>query len=145
MNAITILRADHQQFLELFEQLDQTTDNDKNREILFQRFEFIFTTHTLNEEKIFYPAVQALAEFKALIDKSYQSHHIVDVGLKELHTIKFNNPDWLPTFRAIRDSILTHMQEEEEVLFPQLEGVMKAAQLAALGQEIAALRRQVMR
>lgn len=143
MNAIDILRKDHESFLVLFKKIDATKDSDENREVWYQQFEYLFTLHTLNEEHLFYPAARELTVIKELIDKSYQSHHIVDMGLKELHTVRFRSSEWKPKFQAIRDAILTHLYEEEDVIFPKAAELIEPGKLEAVGRQILQLRNRL--
>ena len=139
MNAITILKEDHQKFLKLFDKIEQNTEQNK-RDIFFQQLQLTITTHMLSEERVFYPAVKRYSEIADVIDKSFQSHHFVNVGLKELHTTPFDSETWLPKFQAIRDSIITHMCDEENCLFPKVMELMDLPQLESLGNDILKLR-----
>ncbi|MFU8797297.1 MAG: hemerythrin domain-containing protein [Gammaproteobacteria bacterium] len=139
MNVIEQLRNDHDELKDVMATLElsvnEQKDNDKTEEC-FQQFKKLYQIHTQVEEDIVYPAFEKYSELKKLSLKGYQAHHMVDVGLLELKLLPYFSESWGPKFSVIRDSILTHMGEEEQELFAQAEMQINTEELMRLGDEM---------
>jgi len=141
MDPIAMLHSDHQKFLNLFSQIENTShDIPEQRRELYLRLELILTIHMLSEERIFYKDLLNKQDVADIIRKSYESHHFVDVATHELKTIPYGSEKWLPKFQAIRDNILAHMAEEENYVFPKLREILPATELLTLGEKMLAYR-----
>ena len=143
MNAINILEEDHKKLISVMEQLEavakkQTDECDE----LFQQFKDTFNQHDDAEDKIFYVACQKHTQLDWLVRKSYQAHHVVEVALLELRLMPYTSDTWAPKFSVVRDSILTHIQEEEAALFPQAATIFSGEELNNLGKQILEQRNQ---
>lgn len=136
MNAITILKNDHQDLIEIMAKLEFAADKGAKVDELFQDFKRYFNQHDKAEDEIIYPVFKDIPEFKKLINKGYQAHHIVQVALLELRLIPFASESWAPKFSVLRDSILVHMEEEENILFPMVEEKVSDEILNRLGNKI---------
>ncbi|HEV7904854.1 MAG TPA: hemerythrin domain-containing protein, partial [Pyrinomonadaceae bacterium] len=83
MDAITLLKADHEKVSGLFDQLEETTERaEKTREELFTKLQQEPDLHTHVEEKIFYPALKESDETRDIVLESFQEHHVVKVLLR---------------------------------------------------------------
>lgn len=141
MDPIHTLHNDHQKFLTLFSQIEKThADTPELRRELYLRFELIFTLHTLGEEHVFYKELLPIPAIAEVIKKSYESHHLIDMARHELKATAYSSENWLPKFQAIRDTILAHMAEEENFLFPQLREILTQQQRLAIGERMTAYR-----
>lgn len=141
MNAIERLLADHVELRRTMEQLANIADQDiQQRENLFKQFQALFKTHDKAEDSIFYPAAKEYENLKPLVLKSYQAHHVAEVGIMELKLLPYNTESWAPKFLVVKDAIAMHMDEEEQKLFPKAKQVIDTQKLDTLGKEIDALR-----
>jgi len=61
MNAIALLKEDHERAMELIEQIESLEENQSQGSDLFRQLKQALTLHTQMEEKFFYPA---LSEFE---------------------------------------------------------------------------------
>jgi iron-sulfur cluster repair protein YtfE (RIC family) len=141
MNAIDILHQDHLEFSAIFIEMEKT--DPKNKEMmdtLFTKLDKIIKTHMESEEKVFYVAAMELEEVRSIVKKSYQSHHFAKVGLTELHLTPYGFDTWKPTLLALKDTVMQHMNEEEELLFPKIQQHFSKEKLERLGLEIVELR-----
>ncbi len=136
MNAIALLKKDHEELIEIMAKLEFAADNGAEVDKLFQDFKKSFHQHDNAEDEIIYPVFKDIPEFKKLINKGYQAHHIVEVALLELRLIPFLSESWAPKFSVLRDSILVHLEEEENVLFPMAEAKVSEEILNRLGNKI---------
>ena len=71
MDALELLKEDHAKVKELFEQAE-STDDQKQKRIIFDQIQTELETHTRIEEEVFYPAVQEREELKPLVLESIE-------------------------------------------------------------------------
>lgn len=145
MDAITLLKEDHQKLKKLMDELEKTTERGvKTREELFGRLMAGLTVHEMIEEEIFYPAVKERAETKKLeeiIAESYEEHHFVDLVAAELKKTPFDAEEWGAKFKVMKENIEHHAVEEEEgKLFPQVRRAFTAEELKDLGTQMLELK-----
>jgi iron-sulfur cluster repair protein YtfE (RIC family) len=140
-NIIEQLKNDHQKLLNIMDQLEKMLEaGSENCGELFQAFKDTFSIHDQVEDKILYPALKNYPELKKLVLKGYQAHHMVEIGILELRLLPYTSETWGPRFLVIKDSILSHMKEEEELLFPQIIELINPKDLACLTEESINLR-----
>lgn len=72
--------------------------------------------HTTLEEAVFYPQVQALDP--ALVEKCQDDHQVADELLVQLQELQPGEPAYDELMRQLRDSVVAHMETEEQQLFP---------------------------
>jgi hemerythrin superfamily protein len=125
-NAIEMLREDHQKVKDLFEHFEATESGDKK--------EIVATTlreleiHTTLEEEVFYPAArQALKKTDSeegddIMDEAWEEHHVVKLIAAELKKMRASDERYDAKFTVLAESVKHHIEEEEDELFPKLEG-----------------------
>jgi hemerythrin superfamily protein len=45
-------------------------------------------------------------------------HHDIDDAAKKVEETPFDSPGWLANFKALKETYLDHLKEEEETIFP---------------------------
>ena len=145
MDAITLLKQDHQKLKKLMSELEKTTERGvKTREELFGKLMAELTVHERIEEEIFYPAVKERAETKQveeLIAESYEEHHFVDMIAEEIKETPFEAEEWAAKFKVMMENIEHHAIEEEEgKLFPKVQRAFSKAELEDLGARMLELK-----
>jgi hemerythrin superfamily protein len=142
-DAIALLKADHRQVEEWFEQFQSSRSESKKSE-LAQKICDALTAHTTIEEEIFYPAFYEATKEKSL-------HHEAEIehaGAKKLIAqIKGSGPqdDYFDAkVKVLSEMIKHHVREEEK-----RDGMFAKARdsdmdLKALGERLAARKAQVM-
>jgi len=145
MDAITLLKQDHQKVKKLMAALEKTTERGvKTREELFGKLMAELTVHERIEEEIFYPAVKERAETKQvqeLIAESYEEHHFVDMIAEEIKETPFEAEEWAAKFKVMMENIEHHAIEEEEgKLFPKVQRAFSKAELEDLGARMLELK-----
>jgi hemerythrin superfamily protein len=76
-------------------------------------------THSLLEERVFYPAVREVDP--GLIGDFEQAHQKTDALLASLKEKSLNSPDAFPMFEQMVELLLPHIDREETEFFPRLE------------------------
>ncbi|MFL5767116.1 MAG: hemerythrin domain-containing protein, partial [Actinomycetota bacterium] len=88
MNAMDLLKQDHEKVKKLMEEIDSTTERGvKTREELFAKFKEEMSVHERIEEEIFYPRLTEQAKTKEIALEGYEEHHVVDVVIGELDNV----------------------------------------------------------
>jgi hemerythrin superfamily protein len=119
VNVADILRKDHQVIAELFLR-GGAAASDQRKKVIGDRCLRRIEAHALLEEKIFYPAVRRDLGEDRLVAQALAGHaaarRIID-ELKELPAgARYND-----RFRALRDLLFSHIDEEETVMLPRVE------------------------
>ena len=85
MDAIALLKADHDKVKKLLTELETTTERGvKTRAELFSTIKGELTVHEIIEEEIFYPELKAHPKARDIVLEGYQEHHVVDLLMGEL-------------------------------------------------------------
>ena len=143
MNALSLLKQDHDKAKEVIEEIESTGERAvKRRGELFQGLVDDLTVHERIEEEIFYPALQKHPNAKDLVLEAYVEHGVVDTLLDEISTIDAGDEKWMPTFKVFKENLEHHIEEEEGELFKKTKSAFSTVQLEDLGAQMAALKEQ---
>jgi len=141
MDAIELLKADHDEVRALFEQFRQAHEAE-DTERMKQLQQQIFTeleAHTRIEEEIFYPAIRE-ADEEALgedVDEGVQEHHVVKVLMREIESVS-GEDTFVAKMKVLMENIEHHAEEEETEMFPEVREKMTPERLQELGAELEA-------
>ena len=83
MNALELLKQDHQKVKELFQQAAQADDRNKRQEI-FNKIDTELEIHAHVEETIFYPALEQHEELKDMVADALAEHNEVKALLEDI-------------------------------------------------------------
>jgi hemerythrin superfamily protein len=149
MDALSLLKEDHQKVKKLMGELEKTTERGvKTREELFTKLVNELTVHEKIEEQIFYPRVKEQATTKKveeLIAESYEEHHFVDTVKAELQDTPFEAEEWAAKFKVMKENVEHHaFEEEEEKLFPKVQKIFSKDELEEMGTEMEELKQGLM-
>lgn len=141
MNALTMLRTEHDTMRRLLEELEATTDRGvKTRAELFARIKGELTLHEIIEEEVFYPELKAHPKAREIVLEGYEEHHVVDLLMGELEGLPVDDEAWGAKATVMKENVEHHMEEEGE-MFAKAEQVFDKAELGDLGRRMAERRR----
>ncbi|MFI8482834.1 hemerythrin domain-containing protein [Pseudomonas sp. NPDC078700] len=147
MNAIALLKADHEKVKKLLTQLESTTERGvKTREELLSKIEHELLIHTQLEEKIFYPAYKAAGgKEEATMDAEAREEHraVEDLVLPDLKATDPSKITFSGRTKVLKELLEHHIEEEEDELFPQAKKLLSAKVLNELGSAMQALRAEL--
>ena len=139
MDAITLLRDDHDKAKEMLKELEETTERAvKTREQLFTKLKTELTVHEAIEEEIFYPALKQHAEAKDIVLEAYEEHNVVDMVMGELEQTPFEDETWIAKFTVVKENLEHHIEEEEGEMFEQARDLFDKETLDQLGERMQA-------
>ena len=134
MDAIALLKADHDKVKRLLADLEETTDRAvKTRTELFATIKGELTVHEIIEEEIFYPELKAHPKAKEIVLEGYEEHHVVDEIMGELEATPVDDETWGPKAKVMKENLEHHMEKEEGDMFKTARQVFDKAELEDLG------------
>jgi hypothetical protein len=138
MDAITLLKNDHDKVKDLLNELESTTERGvKTREELFATIKGELTVHEAIEEEIFYPALKSHPKAKELVLEAYEEHHVVDQVMAELEGLDVSDETWGAKATVMKENVEHHIEEEESEMFRQARQVFDRQELEDLGARMA--------
>lgn len=146
MDALQLLKTDHDTVRGLFEQFKQAKEAGSTDQMKALQ-EQIFTeleVHTAIEEEVFYPEAKAVGEeAEELISEGVEEHHVVKVLMDEILALSPDDEAWAAKMTVLIENVEHHAEEEESELFPQLRTTFGDERLERIGEalEQAKLRR----
>ncbi len=146
VNAITMLKTDHDKVKKLLMELESTTERgEKTRAELFSTIKGELTVHEIIEEEIFYPALKSHPKAKDIVLEGYEEHHVVDLLMAELESLDVTDETWGAKALVMKENIEHHIEEEEGEMFKQAREVFDVQELEELGTRMEARRTSAQR
>ena len=135
MNALDILKQDHQKVKGLFQEIRKDSDRARQKE-LFDKVDWELEIHTHIEETIFYPAIDEHEEFKDMVVEALEEHQEAKSLLDELEDLGADDHDFGSKLQQLMEAVEHHVEEEEGEMFPQIQEVFDEDELEQLGRDL---------
>jgi Hemerythrin HHE cation binding domain len=146
MDAIALLKADHDKMRDLLTQLESTTERGvKTRQELFATIKGELTLHEVIEEEIFYPELKANPKSEDTVLEAFEEHHVVDLLMGELEALDVSDETWGAKALVMKENVEHHMEEEEGEMFRQARQAFERDELEDLGRRMEARKQQAAR
>lgn len=140
MNALELLKQDHQKVSDLFEKVEATED-EKQHERLFEQIKAELEMHTQIEETVFYPALQKREELKDLVLEALEEHKQVKTLIREIDGLSDGSERFDAKLKVMQENVEHHVEEEETEMFPKVKKLFSREELDKLGQELEAAKK----
>ncbi|AZF16541.1 MULTISPECIES: hemerythrin domain-containing protein [unclassified Pseudomonas] len=144
MNAIDLLKADHERVKTLLTQLSESTERGvKKRTELLAKLEMEITLHTKLEEEILYPAFREAGgkEQDIMYHEAKEEHRTVDsLVLPDLKQTDPSSTEFSGRVKVVKELLEHHIEEEETEMFPQAKKLLGKAKLDELGAQMEAMK-----
>ena len=142
MDALSLLKADHDKVKKMLADGEQTTERaEKTRQELFDTLKAEMMLHERIEEEIFYPALKEHPKAKDIVLEGFEEHHVVDEIMGELEATDVTDETWGAKFKVMKENIEHHIEEEEGEMFKQARQVFETDELEQLGERMAELKK----
>ena len=139
MNALTLLKRDHDKVKKILGELDATTERGvKTREELFTKVKAQLQVHEAIEEEILYPALKEHPKSRDLVLEAYEEHNVVDTVMAEIDQLPYDDERWGAKLTVMKENLEHHIEEEEGEMFAQCRQVFDDEELADLGARMSA-------
>jgi hemerythrin-like domain-containing protein len=141
MDAIKLLKADHDKVKELLKQLASTTARAaKKRVRLSEQIKRELEIHSLIETEIFYPVFRSAGDGKnddKLYFEALEEHHAVgDLVLPDLVAMPVESEKFAARATVLKELVEHHIKEEEHEMFKRARKLMEKDELDALGERL---------
>ncbi|HEY8079293.1 MAG TPA: hemerythrin domain-containing protein [Labilithrix sp.] len=130
MNAIDLLKAQHQKTKDALEEMIENEDMDP-QELRLIADELV--AHMVIEEHVFYPRVKELDE--DLIVESFEEHAVARFELGRVMIAK-NDEEKKARLNVLKELVEHHIEEEETELLPKVRARIPTKELEALGEKM---------
>jgi hemerythrin superfamily protein len=138
-----MIRMDHTHVLMLFRRFQPTTSLTRKKALVANAC-LALEIHAQLEEEIFYPALQAVIDGDAVLDKSKPEHDEMRALIAKLRAIEPGGREYDDIFRELMRTVLHHVADEESMLLPQAEEKLHD-DLGRLGIEMTKRRMQLLK
>ena len=145
MNAIELLKADHDKVDKLFQKVKATEDSE--HPAIFEQIKAELDVHTHIEETIFYPKMIAEGdeELQDIVKEGIEEHRQAKMFLRELANLAEDSDKFEPKLKVLMEDIEHHVQEEEGEMFKLVEKQFEPSVLEELGAEMEAEKKKAMK
>ena len=146
-DAIVHLKDDHKEIRRLFDRFEKAGDDaEKTKAKLVDQIIELLTVHTYIENEVMYPRVRALLpDLEDEVLESYEEHHVADVLVMELSTMKPSDERFDAKTTVLIENVRHHMGEEEQEWFPKVREGLGRKTLQEIGAEMIAKRKKAPR
>jgi len=146
MDAIAVLKRDHEEVERLFRQFEKLTERaHRSKQKIVMKIIRELAIHAAVEEMLFYPAVRTAAlkanvrtlkEAADTVLESLEEHHVVKWTLSELEKMSSEDERYDAKFKVLMESVRHHIEEEQDELFPKARRLLGEEMLDELGERI---------
>jgi hemerythrin superfamily protein len=130
MNALELLKQDHQRISDLFADAKNYTDMRR----LFESIKSELEAHAHMEESIFYPEYQNKDILKDLVEDARTQHNLIKELLHDLENQ--DGPEFENSFQTLMAEVQLHFTAEENEIFPHVRSLVDGPDLGELGEEL---------
>ena len=117
-NALTLLRADHDAVLELFDKFESASRKDQKQKLADQICAEL-TIHTMIEEEIFYPSIrEAQREESGALDEALVEHDGAKKLIEAIENGQAGDEMFDAQIKVLSEYIKHHVKEEYREIFP---------------------------
>jgi hemerythrin-like domain-containing protein len=144
MDAITMLKEDHQAVERLFKRFEKAGDRAfaEKRRLADQIIESL-SKHAVIEEQVFYPVARATVPgTEDVVLESLEEHHIVKWVLSELDGMDPADERFDAKMTVLIENVRHHVKEEEQDFFPKVRAELDRNALAEVGRAMATAKDQ---
>jgi hemerythrin superfamily protein len=141
MNAIDLLRSDHEAVSDLFEEFEDAEEAEQSA--IAEQVCALLTVHAQIEDEFFYPVVKsALGEQgERLADEALVEHDGIQKLVGEIEMAQEGDAMFRAKVKVLGEYVRHHVREEEGEIFPKLR--RGSVDLDKLGEELAARKNEL--
>ena len=142
MDALDILKSDHQRIKSLFDQL-LVESGKQQKKLLFENLRDMLDEHARIEETVFYPAFQKFPDFAPILKKFIKAHHDSNAIFREIPDTEKQTAEWDLQIQNGMKVLIAHIDEEESEMFPMVRKIMKRFDREQIGRLLMAAKQEL--
>jgi hemerythrin superfamily protein len=138
MDAVTLLKNDHQVVEQLFRRYESLGGDsaDQKKEIVQEVIREL-SVHAAIEEQVLYPGVrEALPDGDSLTEEALDEHQEAKEVLSDLDGMEPSDPGFDAKVRSLIKDVRHHVEEEETEMFPKLQSAISYDRLEDMGRKM---------
>jgi len=135
MDALELLKVDHQRVSDLFREAE-SSDSLKKKRVIFNSIQSELDLHTYIEETVFYPTFRKYPDFENLLSESYAEHAQVKELVSRIQALPAESSELSQKMSQLKQRVEHHVHQEETDLFPRIRKVMKSSEREQLGRHL---------
>lgn len=146
LDAVDLLKADHQKVKKLFDQLDAITKqgaSDDEKGALVAKIRGELSVHESVENEVFFPAVREILRKKDVLQEATEDQEEAGDAIDALGELQPGDAGYDRKLSELGDKIAAHAAEEERDVFPQVEN--SNIDTEALGAKMSARKEELTR
>ncbi|MGZ3770030.1 MAG: hemerythrin domain-containing protein [Bdellovibrio sp.] len=133
MHILNALRRDHDEVLELIDQiLELDADDVETRNELVQQLSDVLIPHARAEEAVLYNSMRMIDAAKELAMDRYMEHMEIEALLRMLQVQELGNFNWKVTALRLRTALEDHILQEESAVFNATEALFTEQEAEAM-------------
>ena len=138
MDAITLLKDDHQAVSKLFKEFDNLGDQaTTKKQQLVNTITEELSKHAYIEETLFYPfAREQVPDVEDDVKEGIEEHHVLKVTLAELGAMSPEDDEFDAKVTVLKEVVEHHVEEEEQEWFPKVRDAIGRNDLTELGERM---------
>lgn len=134
MDAIELLKNQHDEVKSLFHQYEETDDG-RSKRAIFIRIADNLAAHATIEEKIFYPAAY-VGELEDLLEEAVEEHLSAKRIIADLLDMSVGDDNFDAKVKVLKEQIEHHVEEEEGEMFKKVKKVLDQGKREELGSRM---------
>lgn len=147
MNAIQLLKSEHEKATQAFEEIHAASDH--QRAPLWAKLAPELKVHEEMEEVALYgPVAQELGSTDQTLKEWHEHHHEevteTDALIQEIDALDATSDDWVEKVGELHEALEHHIEQEEGDIWPRIQQAWDPSKLEHAGQQMEILKRQRM-
>jgi hemerythrin superfamily protein len=137
LDAVDLLKADHEEVRKLFDQLDTITKegaSDAEKSALVAKIRDELSVHESVENEVFFPAVREVLRKKDVLQEAAEDQQEAGDAIQALGELKPGDAGYDNRLSELGSKIAAHAAEEESDVFPKVEN--SSIDTKALGEKM---------
>ncbi len=136
MNAIDMLKQQHREVEELFEEFEQAGEGArKTKERVCQEIGDALAIHATIEERIFYPESKQ-DNTEEILRESVEEHLAMKKLLADIMQSELEDPQYVAKMKVLKEQVEHHVEEEERELFPLVSKSCSKEEIEDMGSRM---------
>lgn len=129
MNAVDLLLREHDSHRKLLEEVTIA-----NERFSVLRDEVIH--HVNMEEAILYPNLLRVPELESIVREAWEEHSLCMQLIQEMDAVSNDIKAWEAKFSTFKKLLISHLDDEEERLFPRIRALASEEFLLDVGEQM---------
>lgn len=136
MNALDLLKQQHEEVSKLFKKYERLSDGaDEQRQDLFEQIADRLGAHAAIEEQYFYPSLKA-DDTEDQLREAVEEHLVVKRLIADLLELDASDEEFDAKMKVLQENVEHHVEEEEDEVFKQARKLLSKEQLEDLGVQM---------